>query len=67
MQQFNKNNCTACIRGQHTDKWGRTIIIFGQHAHQYGIEIKGVGSYQIERFNNGADARKRFNELKRVR
>ena len=67
MRNYNQNNCTACIRGQHTDKWGRTITIFGQHAHAWGIEIKGVGSYNIERFSNGTDARKRFNQLKRVR
>lgn len=67
MKHFNKSNCTSCLRGQHVDKWGRTITIFGTHSYEWGIEIKGVGSYNIERFSNGTDARKRFNQLKRVR
>ena len=68
MRNYNKSNCTGCVRGQFIDIYERRITILGQHAFSYTIEIVlilGVSTY--ERYQNGKQARKRFNELRKRR
>lgn len=68
MKTYNKSNCTSCIRGTFVDKYQRTITICGTHAYEYSIEIVTITKVTIvERYHNGAMARKRFNELKKKR
>lgn len=68
MRNYNKSNCTGCVRGQFIDIYERRITIVGQHAFSYTIEIVSIlGVSTYERYSNGKQARKRFNELKRKR
>lgn len=68
MRNYNKSNCTGCVRGQFIDIYERRITIIGQHAFSYTIEIVSIlGAPTYERYPNGATARRRFNELKRKR
>lgn len=68
MKNYNRANCTGCIRGTFVDKYQRTITICGKHAFEYSIEIVSITKVTIiERYHNGAEARRRFNELKKKR
>lgn len=69
MKKFNKRNCQDCVRGSFVDIYGRTITIMGIHAHEYKIfiTVDFVSIVMVESFPCGADARRRFNELKRKR
>ena len=68
MKTYNRGNCTGIIRGQFTDQYGRKITIQGIHAFEYTICIESPSHVvTFERFATGADARKRFQILKRVR
>lgn len=68
MKNYNRRNCTGCIRGTFIDKYQRTITICGKHAFEYDIEIMTITKVTIiEHYQNGKMARKRFNELKKKR
>lgn len=68
MRTYNKRNCVGVVRAEFIDKWGRKIILIGIHAFDWQVYIIGItGRTSIEHFNKGAQARKRFNELKRKR
>lgn len=65
---YHRVNCTGVVRGQFIDQYGRKITICGKHAFEYTIYIESVTHVvTTECFSNGAEARKRFNNLKRVR
>ena len=67
MKNYNRRNCTGCIRGTFIDKYLRTITICGKHAFEYDSEIMTISKVTIiEHYQNGVDARKRFNELKKI-
>lgn len=66
MKIYNKKNCVGLIRAQFIDKWGRKIILTGVFAFDWQIHIIGItGRTSIEHFDKGADARRRFYELKK--
>lgn len=65
--RFNRNHCTGCVRGCFTDKYGRKITMCGVHAFEYTIEIVSITTIIVEHYPNGATARVRYNNLKRVR
>ena len=68
MKTYNRGNCTGIIRGQFTDQYGRKVTISGTHAFEYTIEITIKANVTFtERYPNGKEAHKRFNNLKRVR
>lgn len=68
MKIYNRAHCIGMVRGQFTDKYGRKITIQGIHAFEYTIVIESVNHIvTTERFATGADARKRFQTLKRIR
>lgn len=68
MKTYNRANCTGTIRGTFVDKYKRRITISGVHAFEYTIEIVTITKVTIiEHYHNGAEARRRFNNLKRVR
>lgn len=66
-RHYNRANCTGCVRGCFTDQYGRRITISGVHAFSYTIEIMSITTITVEHYHNGAEARVRFNNLKRVR
>ena len=67
MKTFNQNNCTASVRNRATDKYGREIILCGQHAFVWSITIVLLtGSTMNFSYPNGKIAREEFkNILKR--
>lgn len=69
MKKFNKRNCQSCVRGSFIDIYGRKVTIMGTHAYEYliYITVDFTSSTVVESFSCGADARRRFNELKRKR
>lgn len=68
MKKFDKNKCVSCVRAQITDKWGRQITLFGQHAFNWEIAIQGcTGDITIKSYPNGKMAREHFQELKKKR
>lgn len=71
MRNFNRKNCTGCIRGSFVDIYGRTITLGGVHAFEYFIEIRQTifteVKIEIFYFPNGKTARQRFQQLKRKR
>ena len=69
MKRYNKRNCQSCVRGSFKDIWGRRVVIMGTHAFEYSIFITEdfMSTTVVESFSCGADARRRFNELKRKR
>ena len=65
---YHRVNCTGIVRGQFIDQYGRKITICGKHAFEYTIYIESITHVVVtEYFANGTEARKRFNDLKRVR
>lgn len=65
---YHRANCVGVVRGQFIDQYGRKITISGVHAFEYTIHIESVTHVvTTEFFTNGAEARKRFQTLKRVR
>ena len=65
---YHRANCTGVVRGQFIDQYGRKVTICGKHAFEYTIYIESITHVvTTEFFSNGAEARKRFNTLKRVR
>ena len=65
---YHRSNCTGIVRGQFIDQYGRKVTICGKHAFEYTIYIESVTHVvTTEFFANGAEARKRFNTLKRIR
>lgn len=66
MKRYNKANCTGIIRAEFIDRWGRKIILTGIHAFDWSIYIIGItGNVSVEHYDKGAQARKRFSNLKR--
>lgn len=64
---YHRANCTGCVRGRFTDRYGRRITISGVHAFSYTIEIVSITTVTVEHYPNGKEARARFNNLKKVR
>lgn len=65
MRKYNRKTCTSVVRDRFMDKWGRIITVLGTHAFDYTIYIEGISTVSVERFTNGALARKRVYELKK--
>ena len=67
MKTFNQSNCVASVRNRATDKYGREVILCGQHAFTWSITIVLLtGSTMNFTYPNGKSARKEFkNILKR--
>lgn len=67
MRKFNRENCDNRLRAVITDKYGRTIALFGKHAFEWDIVIESNGTITITSYPNGAAARKEFKKLTRKR
>lgn len=67
MKKYNPDNCDNRLRAIITDKWGRTVALFGKHAFEYEIVIQDKGKTIIRSFKSGREARKEFNNYKRKR
>lgn len=68
MRTYNKHNCVGLVRAEFIDRWGRKIILTGIHAFDWQIHIVSIiGNISTEHFEKGAQARRRFSELKRKR
>lgn len=64
-KNYNRDNCDSVLRAVITDKWGRTVSLFGKHAFEWEIVIESCGKITARTFPNGDLARKEFNNLKR--
>lgn len=64
MKKYNRNNCDNRLRAVITDKWGRTVALFGKHAFEYEIVIQDRDRITITTFKTGREARKVFNTHK---
>lgn len=67
MRKYNKNNCDCYVRDVVTDIYERTIVLSGQHAHEWSISICTKTRIYTQYYPNGATARKEFRKLKRKR
>lgn len=63
MKKFNKQNCSSELRAQITDKWGRTISLFGTHAFEWSIYIESDGKLTAQTYTKGSTARGEFHKL----
>lgn len=64
-RKYNRENCDCRLRAVITDKWGRTVALFGKHAFEYQIVLEDNGRTIVTTFNSGREARKVFNTYKR--
>ena len=64
-RNYNRDNCDSILRAVITDKWGRTISLFGKHVFEWEIVIESCGKFTARTFSTGHEARKEFNNLKR--
>ena len=67
MKKYNPDNCDSKLRAVITDKWGRTVALFGKHAFEWEIVLQDNGKTTIRSFKSGREARKEFNNYKRKR
>ena len=67
MRKYNRDNCDSRLRAVITDKWGRTVALFGKHAFEWEIVLQDNGKTIIRLFKSGKEARKEFNIYKRKR
>ena len=67
MKRYNPLRCERRVRDSFVDKWGRTIILAGQHAFGYNVIIQDKIKITSFPYPCGIEARKAFNELKKVR
>lgn len=67
MRRYNRDNCDNRLRAVITDKYGRTIALFGKHAFEWEIAIKSNGNITITSYPNGAKARAEFKKLTKKR
>lgn len=66
-KKYNRNNCDNKLRAIITDKWGRTVALFGRHAFEYEIVLQDSGNTTIRTFKSGKEAREEFNKYKKKR
>lgn len=68
-KQYNPNNCDTCVRGVYYLDYRTKVIISGQYAHKWSINIVKTiyGKETVERheFSNGNAARKALNYILR--
>ena len=67
MRKYNKNNCDCYVRDVVTDIYERTIVLSGQHAHEWSISICTKTRIYTQHYPNGTIARQEFRKLKRKR
>ena len=67
MKTFNQDNCVSSVRNRATDKYGREVILCGQHAFTWSITIVLLTCSTMNfTYPDGKSARKEFkNILKR--
>ena len=64
MKTFNQSNCVASVRNRAIDKYGREVILCGQHAFTWSITIVLLtGSTMNFTYPNGKSARKEFKNI----
>ena len=64
MKTFNQSNCVASVRNRVTDKYGREIILCGQHAFTWSITIVYLTGKTINfPYSNGKIAREEFKKF----
>lgn len=64
MKTYNQGNCTASVRNRATDKYGREVILCGQHAFVWSITIVLLtGSTMNFTYPDGKSARKEFKNI----
>lgn len=66
-KKYNRDNCDSRLRAVITDKWGRTVALFGKHAFEWEIVLQDNGKTIVRSFKSGREARKEFNNYKRKR
>lgn len=66
-KRYNRDNCDNRLRAVITDKWGRTVALFGKHAFEWTIVLQDNGRTIVRSFPNGEQARKEFRKFKRKR
>lgn len=66
-RNYNRDNCDSRLRAIITDRWGRTVALFGKHAFEYEIVLQDNGKTIVRTFKSGREARKEFNNYKRKR
>lgn len=68
MKTFNQSNCVASVRNRATDKYGRDIILCGQHAFTWSITIVYFTGKTINfPYPNGKIAREEFKQITKKR
>ena len=67
MRTFNPVRCERRVRDSFTDKCSRTITLTEQHAFSYNVIIQDKNKDTSFPYPCGIEARKAFNELKKVR
>lgn len=67
MRKYNRNNCDNRLRAVITDKFGRTVALFGKHAFEWEIVLEEDGRTIIWSFKSRIDATREFNKYKRKR
>lgn len=66
-RNYNRDNCDSRLRAIITDKWGRTVALFGKHAFEWEIVLQDNSKTIVRSFKSGREARKEFNNYKRKR
>ena len=64
---FNQKNCECRVRESKIDQYGRRITVTGQHAFGYNIHIQDRDKITSFPYSNGAEARKAFRALTKIR
>ena len=64
MKTFNQSNCVASVRNRAIDKYGREVILCGQHAFTWSITIVLLTRSTMNfTYPNGKSARKEFKNI----
>lgn len=65
MKNYHRENCESLIRETTIDKYGRKVILSGQHAFEWSISVVEYRKITITRYKNGSIARAEFKNLKK--
>lgn len=64
MKTYNQSNCSASVRNRAVDKYGREVILCGQHAFSWSITVVCItGSTTNYQYPNGKIAREEFKKF----
>lgn len=64
---FHRESCELRARDSIIDRFGRIIVLSGQHAFEWSVSIEYEGIITSTIYKNRKDARKVFNQYKKYK